>query len=195
MPGVGAAPGDGLSEAGAAVVGAVALGVLDAPIDADALLGDAGVTSEVADRGVRSSASAPRVAATTMTAAPTTRSRERFRSIGPSVNARIDAVDERASKLVSAWLSGLSLDGRRTLYALLDELCRGIDVSRHNPFGFLRLRAEFETSGELFGCTLPDLRDAVAASLGDDLPTPDRPRSALESLREEIVSRGHPDFR
>jgi len=103
-------------------------------------------------------------------------------------------MDERAAKLVSAWLSGLSLDGRRTLYSLLDELCSGIDVSRHNPFGFLRLRAEFETSGELFGCTLPELRDAVGASLGADLP-PDRPRSALASLRDEIATRGHPDFR
>lgn len=103
-------------------------------------------------------------------------------------------MDERASQLVAAWLDGLSLDGRRTLYSLLDELCRGIDVSRHNPFGFLRLRAEFETSGELFGCTLPELRDAVAASLGD-APPADRPRSALESLRDEIATRGHPDFR
>ena len=103
-------------------------------------------------------------------------------------------MDERASQLVSAWLDGLSLDGRRTLYTLLDELCGGMDVSRHNPFGFLRLRAEFETSGELFGCTLPELRDAVAASLDDELP-PGRPRSALESLRDEIASRGHPDFR
>ena len=104
-------------------------------------------------------------------------------------------MDERASQPVSAWLSDLSLDGRRTLYTLLDELCHGMDVSRHNPFGFLRLRAEFETSGELFGCTLPDLRDAVAASLGDDLPPPGRPPSALESLRDEIATRGHPDFR
>jgi hypothetical protein len=103
-------------------------------------------------------------------------------------------VDERAAKLVSTWLDGLSVDGRGTLYSLLDELCSGLDVSRHNPFGFLRLRAEFETSGELFGCTLPELRDAVAASLGSHLP-PDRPRSALESLRDEISSRGHPDFR
>ena len=101
-------------------------------------------------------------------------------------------MDERAAKLVSSWLEGLSLEGRRTLYSLLDEVCHGVDVSRHNPFGFLRLRAEFETSGELFGCTLPDLRDAVAASLGEDLPPVDRPRSALESLRDEIPSRGTP---
>jgi hypothetical protein len=104
-------------------------------------------------------------------------------------------VDDRASKLVSTWLDGLSLDGRRTLYSLLDEVCSGMDVSRHNPFGFLRLRAEFETSGELFGCTLSELRDAVATSLGPDLPSSDRPSSALESLRDEIASRGHPDFR
>jgi hypothetical protein len=104
-------------------------------------------------------------------------------------------VNERASQLVSAWLEGLSVEGRQTLYSLLDELCSGLDVSRHNPFGFLRLRAEFETSGELFGCTLPELRDAVAASLGADVPPPERPRSALESLRDEVTSRGHPDFR
>lgn len=104
-------------------------------------------------------------------------------------------MDERAAKLVSTWLDGFSLDGRGTLFSLLDEVCSGMDVSRHNPFGFLRLRAEFETSGELFGCTLSELRDAVAASLGTDLPTSDRPRSALESLRDEIFSRGHPDFR
>jgi hypothetical protein len=104
-------------------------------------------------------------------------------------------VDERAAKLVTTWLDGLSLEGRRTLYSLLDEVCRGMDVSRHNPFGFLRLRAEFETSGELFGCTISELRDAVAASLGADIPPSDRPRSALESLRDEISSRGHPDFR
>jgi hypothetical protein len=103
-------------------------------------------------------------------------------------------MDERGAKAVATWLDGLSLDARRTLYSLLDELCSGVDVSRHNPFGFLRLRAEFETSGELFGCSLPELRDAVAATLGADLP-PERPRSALESLRDEIEARGHPDFR
>lgn len=104
-------------------------------------------------------------------------------------------MDARASQLVSDWLSGLSVDARRTLYALLDELCRGLDLSRHNAFGFLRLRAEFETSGELFGCTLPDLRDAIAASLGGDAPGVVGAPSALESLRSEIASRGHPDFR
>ena len=107
----------------------------------------------------------------------------------------INTMDERASQLVSVWLRGLSVDARHTLYSLLDELCGGLDVSRHNPFGFLRLRAEFETSGELFGCTLPDLRDAIAASLDGDVPVSGRPASALESLRGEIASRGHPDFR
>ena len=103
-------------------------------------------------------------AVTTASAAPLTAiaPRERVKRMPFSVNARIAHVDERAAKLVSTWLDGLSPDGRRTLYTLLDELCSGLDVSRHNPFGFLRLRAEFETSGELFGCTLPELRDAVA---------------------------------
>src|SRR6266849_4179881 len=100
-------------------------------------------------------------------------------------------MDEPAAKLVTTWLGGLSLESRRTLYSLLSELCSGLDVSRHNPFGFLRLRAEFETSGELFGCTIQELRDAVAASLGSDLPVPERPPSALEALRSEISSQGH----
>ena len=104
-------------------------------------------------------------------------------------------MDARASKLVSEWLSGLPEDRRASLYLLLDELCSGIDVSRHNPFGFLRLRAEFETSGELFGCTLEELREAVAESLGDSVPTPERPPSALERLRAKVAQKGHPDFR
>ena len=95
----------------------------------------------------------------------------------------------------AGWWGGLSTESRLTLFLLLDELCRGIDVSRHNRFGFLRLRAEFETSGELFGCTIQELRDAVAGSLGSDLPVSERPRSALETLRDEIASQGHPDFR
>ncbi len=104
-------------------------------------------------------------------------------------------MDDRASQLASVWLRGLSVEACRTQYSLLDELCGGLDVSRHNPFGFLRLRAEFETSGELFGCSLPDLRDAVAASFGGDLPARERRPSALESLRTEISAHGHPDFR
>ena len=104
-------------------------------------------------------------------------------------------MDGRSRKLIAEWLVGLSKERRASLYLLADELCNGMDVSRHNRFGFLRLRAEFETSGELFGCTLQELRDALAASLGDDLPQPDRPPSALESLRDRIQTKGHPDFR
>jgi len=76
-------------------------------------------------------------------------------------------MDARGQTLLSSWLSGLPEERRASLYLLLDEICSGLDVSRHNRFGFLRLRAEFETSGELFGCTLEELREAIAASLGD----------------------------
>lgn len=103
-------------------------------------------------------------------------------------------MDDKSRELIDAWLGGLSKERRASLYLLLDELCGGMDVSRHNRFGFLRLRAEFETSGELFGCTLDELRTAVAASLGSELPHPDRPPSALEELRDRIATRGHPDF-
>ena len=104
-------------------------------------------------------------------------------------------MDARGQTLLDVWLSGLSTERRQRLFLLLGELCGGLDVSRHNRFGFLRLRAEFETSGELFGCTLEELREALAASLGDRLPTPDRPPSALEQLRDSIAKGGHPDFR
>ena len=104
-------------------------------------------------------------------------------------------MDARGRTLLETWLTGLTVDRRQSLYLLLDELCSGLDVSRHNRFGFLRLRAEFETSGELFGCTLDELREALARSLGDSLPKADRPASALEELRDRIASRGHPDFR
>ena len=97
---------------------------------------------------------------------------------------------------VRAWLDTLPRESRERLFLLLEELCAGIDVSRHNEFGFLRLRAEFETSGELFGCTIVELRDAIGDTIGDpsDL-RPARPPSALEDLRTEVESRGHPDFR
>ena len=104
-------------------------------------------------------------------------------------------MDARGQTLLDVWLSGLSTERRQRLFLLLGELCGGLDVSRHNRFGFLRLRAEFETSGELFGCTLEELREALAASLGDRLPSPDRPPSALEELRDSIAKGGHPDFR
>ena len=107
-------------------------------------------------------------------------------------NAR---VDERGRRHIESWLGGLTLERRRSLYLLLDELCSGLDVSRHNRFGFLRLRAEFETSGELFGCTLEELRAAIGESLGGELPRPARAPSALEELRDRIAEGGHPDFR
>ena len=101
----------------------------------------------------------------------------------------------RSLAAVDQWLSGLSKDARRELFVLLDELVSGLDVSRHNRFGFLRLRAEFETSGEIFGCSIQELRDAVAATLGADAVKPPRPRSPLEALRDRVRRRGHPDFR
>ena len=104
-------------------------------------------------------------------------------------------MDARGETLLSSWLSGLPEERRASLYLLLDEICSGLDVSRHNRFGFLRLRAEFETSGELFGCTLEELREAIAASLGDRIPKRDRQPSALEELRDRVASGGHPDFR
>ena len=103
---------------------------------------------------------------------------------------------ERASRdRMNEWLATLPEERRASLYLLLDELCGGLDISRHNRFGFLRLRADFETSGELFGCTLDELRQALAESLGDRVPKPDRPQSALERLRTRVAQKGHPDFR
>ena len=93
-----------------------------------------------------------------------------------------------------AWVESLDPAMRRALYLLLAELCAGLDVSRHNEFGFLRLRAEFETSGEIFGCSLEELRDAMGASLPDDARRIERPPSALEALRDRIRGAGHPDF-
>lgn len=97
---------------------------------------------------------------------------------------------------VAAWLTTVPEETRARLYLLLEELCAGMDVSRHNQFGFLRLRAEFETSGELFGCSLPELRDALARTLPDgSVLRPARPASPLEELRSAVESHGHPDFR
>ena len=67
-------------------------------------------------------------------------------------------MDARARGLLEEWTRGLGRDRRASLYLLLEELCRGMDVSRHNRFGFLRLRAEFETV----------LIDAPPASLYSD---------------------------
>ena len=101
-----------------------------------------------------------------------------------------------SAKRVRTWLDTLPRENRERLFLLLEELCAGMDVSRHNQFGFLRLRAEFETSGELFGCTITELRDAFAQTLGDlSAIRPVRPASPLETLRTEVESQGHPDFR
>jgi hypothetical protein len=107
----------------------------------------------------------------------------------------LEAMNERSKVALETWLASLGRDARKELYVLLDELVSGLDVSRHNRFGFLRLRAEFETSGEIFGCSLEQLRDAVAATLGAEAVKPERPRSPLEALRDRVRRRGHPDFR
>jgi len=105
-------------------------------------------------------------------------------------------VDERHRRALELWLSGLPPETAQRYFLLLDELCRGLDVSKHEQFGFLRLRAEFETSGEIFGCTLEELRDAVA----ERLPAAARsrhsePATPLEALRRDVTAKGHPDFR
>jgi hypothetical protein len=105
-------------------------------------------------------------------------------------------VDERRARALDAWIGGLSPETVQRYFLLLDELCRGLDVSKHEQFGFLRLRAEFETSGEIFGCGLEELRDRLAARLPDTVRKgQDRPRTPLETLREQVSRRGHPDFR
>jgi hypothetical protein len=105
-------------------------------------------------------------------------------------------VEPLSAKRIRTWLDTVPRETRERLFLLLDELCAGVDVSRHNQFGFLRLRAEFETSGELFGCTLAELRDAIGTTLGDvSALRPPRPPSPLEELRSRVGSRGHPDFR
>ena len=105
-------------------------------------------------------------------------------------------MEELSAERIRAWLDTLPRETRERLFLLLDELCAGLDVSRHNQFGFLRLRAEFETSGELFGCTLAELRAAIGDTLGDlSALRPPRPQSPLEELRADVGSHGHPDFR
>ena len=105
-------------------------------------------------------------------------------------------VEPTAARRIRSWLETVPRESRERLFLLLDELCAGLDVSRHNEFGFLRLRAEFETSGELFGCTMAELRDAIGETLGDlTAVRPPRPQSPLEELRTEVASHGHPDFR
>ncbi len=65
-------------------------------------------------------------------------------------------VDERQAAALERWLGGLPQETVERDFLLLDDLCRGLDVSKHEQFGFLRLRAEFETSGGIFGCSLED---------------------------------------
>ena len=47
----------------------------------------------------------------------------------------------------------------------------------------------------LCGCSLEQLKDAVAETLGADAVKPTRARSPLEALRDRVRRRGHPDFR
>lgn len=106
------------------------------------------------------------------------------------------AVEPQSAERIRTWLDAVPRETRERLFLLLDELCTGLDVSRHNEFGFLRLRAEFETSGELFGCTMAELRDAIGQTLGDlTALRPARTKSPLEELRADVGSHGHPDFR
>ncbi len=105
-------------------------------------------------------------------------------------------MEPHSASRIRVWLDSLPVGTRERLFLLLDELCAGMDVSRHNQFGFLRLRAEFETSGELFGCSIAELRDAIGLTLGDlDALRRVRPPSPLEELRADVGSHGHPDFR
>jgi len=105
-------------------------------------------------------------------------------------------VEPLSAKRIRTWLDPLPYETRERLYLLLDEVCAGVDLSRHNQFGFLRLRAELETSGELFGCTIAELRDAIGETLSErPVRGQDRQPSPLEELRSEVASRGHPDFR
>jgi hypothetical protein len=104
-------------------------------------------------------------------------------------------VDARATEPLNRWVGGLSREARLELLALLDELCGGLDLSRHNEFGFRRLQAEFETSGELFGCSVEELRQALALARYQASPGLRDPSPGLEALRGEVAALGHPDFR
>ena len=114
----------------------------------------------------------------------------------PPLATSIEVVDKRQARSLDAWVAGLPAETAQRYYLLLDELCRGLDVSKHEQFGFLRLRAEFETSGEIFGCSLEELRDRLGQRLPESVRNGrSRPRTPLETLREQIHRRGHPDFR
>jgi hypothetical protein len=104
-------------------------------------------------------------------------------------------MEERRAAALDRWLAELPQATVERYFLLLDELCRGLDVSKHEQFGFLRLRAEFETSGEIFGCTLEVLRDAAARRLPESVRRRPRPLTPLEELREKVRTQGHPDLR
>ncbi len=104
-------------------------------------------------------------------------------------------MDERRARALDGWLAGLPIGTPQRYFLLLDELCRGPDVSKHEQFGFLHLRAEFETSGEIFGRTLEELRDRAAQRLPEGARhAPMRPKTPLEALQEQVHTKGHPDF-
>ena len=106
----------------------------------------------------------------------------------------IRTVEDRQTVALDRWLADLPDGTVERYFLLLDELCRGLDVSKHEQFGFLRLRAEFETSGEIFGCTLEDLRDAAARRLPEAVLRHPRARTPLEVLRDRVRNEGHPDL-
>ncbi len=104
-------------------------------------------------------------------------------------------MDERQAAALERRLGGLPQETVERSFLLLDDLCRSLDVSKHEQFGFLRLRAEFETSGEIFGCSLEDLRDAAVRRLPKTARRRPRARTSLERLRDRVARQGHPDFR
>lgn len=51
-----------------------------------------------------------------------------------------------------------------------------------------------ETSGEIFGCSLEELRDAIAVGVPEEAKKQADAPSPLESLRRQVHTQGHPDF-
>ncbi|MDP9319487.1 MAG: hypothetical protein M3P16_00140 [Chloroflexota bacterium] len=101
-----------------------------------------------------------------------------------------------AAKRIGTWLDTLPREMREELFVLLDELCAGMDVSRHNEFGFLRSPGGIRNVGQAL--RLHDRRAARRyprdrrRSVGSPAITAP---SALEDLRTEVESHGHPDYR
>ena len=112
-------------------------------------------------------------------------------------------MDERSTQALDAWLASLSREARRELRVLLDELVR-YALRGPCPLASTSLATiasvfsgsepEFETSGEIFGCSLEQLKDAVAETLGADAVKPPRPRSPLEALRDRVPPSRTPRF-